>query len=360
MSGQRHGSSGGPVVLAIDGGGSKTDIVAVTLEGRVLFRSRGGGSNPQILGLDRSLATVRGLAADALAAVDGRPLLQTSLYLSGMDLPAEIEDFTSAISGEAWATGVDGRQPVVENDLLALLRAGTDHPDAVAVVCGTGINAIGVRADGRTARFPALGMISGDWGGGGHLGAWALWHAARSEDGRGEKTLLQDLIPRSYDVATVMDVIEDLHFERVPARSVIDLAPVLFEASALGDPVATSVVDRQAEEIVVMAVTALRRLDLLEAAVPVVLGGSVLAADHSRLMSRIGTMLKEAAPDAWTRLVTAPPILGAALLALETAGADDAALELARVEIESPVPEPGRGRPTPGRSAAAEGLRTGG
>ncbi len=349
-------------MLAIDGGGSKTDIVAVTLEGNVLLRSRGGGSNPQVLGLDRSLATIRGLADDALAAIDGRPLLQTSLYLSGMDLPAEIEDFASAISGDGWATGVDGQRPVVENDLFALLRAGTDHPDAVAVVCGTGINAIGVRADGRTARFPALGMISGDWGGGGHLGAWALWHAARSEDGRGEKTLLQDLIPRSYDVATVMDVIENLHFGRVPARSVIDLAPVLFEASALGDPVATSVVDRQAEEIVVMAVTALRRLDLLASEVPVILGGSVLAADDSRLMSRIETMLEREAPAAWTHLVTAPPILGAALLALEAVGAGDAALALAREEIESPAldPEPGRSRPTPGRSAAAGGLRTGG
>ena len=79
----------------------------------------------------------------------------------------------------------------MDNDTFALLRAGTDSPDAIAVVCGAGINCVGRAADGRIARFPALGMLSGDWGGGQHLAALALWHAARAEDGRGPATALQ-------------------------------------------------------------------------------------------------------------------------------------------------------------------------
>ncbi len=43
------------------------------------------------------------------------------------------------------------------------------------MVCGAGINCVGVREDGTTVRFAALGHISGDWGGGGHLWQEAMW-----------------------------------------------------------------------------------------------------------------------------------------------------------------------------------------
>jgi N-acetylglucosamine kinase-like BadF-type ATPase len=66
----------------------------------------------------------------------------------------------------------------VENDSFALLRAGTADANAVAVVCGAGINCVGTRADGKTSRFLSLGKISGDWGGGNQLGYDTLWHGS--------------------------------------------------------------------------------------------------------------------------------------------------------------------------------------
>lgn len=331
---------GCPVVIAVDGGGSKTDLAVLSVEGEVVFHARGGGANPQTVGLDASVAVVRALAAEAMAVIGNRPLLQTSVYLAGMDLPVEIEEFSSAIAQDDWAGGAGGRRAFVDNDLFALLRSGTDSPDAVAVVCGTGINAVGVRADGRTARFPALGLLSGDWGGGGDLGAAALWHAARAEDGRGPRTSLAELVPAAYNLPSVREVIEAIHLGRIPARSVADLTPLLFTASTTGDDVAASVVDRQADEIVVLAVTALRRLDLLDAPVPVVLGGGVLAANDSRLLTRIGSGLEEQAPRTHLHLVTAPPIVGAGLLALEVAGAEADALARARSALEGSSGKP--------------------
>ena len=47
-----------------------------------------------------------------------------------------------------------------------MLRTGTDRGFGVAVVCGAGINCVGIGPDGRQVRFPALGRITGDWGGG--------------------------------------------------------------------------------------------------------------------------------------------------------------------------------------------------
>ena len=84
-----------------------------------------------------------------------------SAYLAGADLPEEEAVLHDRLSAAGWA-----RRITVGNDTLALLRCGAPERWGVAVVCGAGINAIGVAPDGRIARFPALGELTGDWGGG--------------------------------------------------------------------------------------------------------------------------------------------------------------------------------------------------
>ena len=87
--------------------------------------------------------------------------------------------------------GAGRHAPSSGNDTFAVLRAGTAHGWGVAVVCGAGINCVGVARDGRQVRFPALGSITGDWGGGYDVGLAAVSAAARSEDGRGPRTSLE-------------------------------------------------------------------------------------------------------------------------------------------------------------------------
>lgn len=309
--------------MAVDGGGSKTDAVALELDGTVLATARAGTSSPHIIGMDEAAALVDDLIERLLAETGDRPLASAAIYLSGLDLPAEVAAFRAGIAGYAWADAI------VDNDLFALLRAGTSEPDAVAVVCGTGINCVGVRSDGAVVRYPSLGMTSGDWGGGWHLGEQALWHAARAVDGRGPATSLAARIPAVYGLDAVQDLIEALHFQRIPNADLARIAPAVFAAARTGDAVAAALVDRQAEEIVVFAVTTLRRLDLLGRSVPVVLGGGIVGSGDARLMAGIERGLAERAPLARIELVTAAPILGAAVLALEAAGADASARETA-------------------------------
>ncbi|MEV4043867.1 BadF/BadG/BcrA/BcrD ATPase family protein, partial [Streptomyces sp. NPDC049744] len=213
---------------------------------------------------------------------------------------------------------------------FAILRAGVAEPLGVAVVCGAGVNCVGMRPDGRTARFPAIGRISGDWGGGWGLAEEALWHAARAEDGRGEATELARTLPAHFGLDSMYALIEALHLRRIEPARRHELTPVLFATAAGGDPLARSVVDRQADEVVAMATVALTRLDLLGEPAPVLLGGSVLAARHPQLDGRIRDLLAVRAPKAVPRVVTARPVLGAVLLGLDHVGAAPGAGERAR------------------------------
>jgi N-acetylglucosamine kinase-like BadF-type ATPase len=328
-----------PVVVALDGGGSKTDAVVLSLEGDLLTRRRSSGSSPQLLGLDAAVAIIDELVASVLDQAPPHRLLAVHAYLSGIDFPEEAAAFRAATSHLSWLPG-DAEKWVVDNDLFALLRAGTESADAVAVVCGTGINALGVRSDGFVVRFPALGEISGDWGGGAHLGGQALWHAARSADGRGPGTRLADAVPRELGLADMGEVIRALHFGTLPHRTVASLSPLVFTVAREGDQVARGIVDRQAHEIVLLAEAALRRLGLIGEAVPVVLGGGVISGSDTRLIEGIVQGLAEKAPHAAPQVVTAPPLLGAALLALEGVGAGPAALVKARAALTEAVPQP--------------------
>ena len=321
-------ADGRPVVLAVDGGGSKTHAAVLADDGRVLAVRTGPGTSPHVIGLDAAVEILDRLVRDALAHSGGTAVRHRALYLSGLDLPPVHLALERALDVYPWMHG--GARPVLGNDLLALLRAGTDEPDAVAVVCGTGINAVGVAADGRTVRFPALGMISGDWGGGWHLGEQALWHAARAVDGRGDPTLLVGLLPDVFDLDSIDALIEAFHFERIPNSDLALLAPAVFDAASAGDAIATGLVERQAEEIVAMARATLTRLDLLDRPVPVVLGGGVIAGGDRRLIDGVRARLTEVAPLARIEVVSVRPIVGAGLLALEQIGAGHAALDRAR------------------------------
>ncbi|MGY1451795.1 N-acetylglucosamine kinase [Streptomyces sp. SS8] len=308
--------------LAVDAGNSKTDVALVSADGTVLGSARGGGFRPPAVGAGRAVASLartvaRAARAAGLDARPGEPLAgHVSACLANADLPCEERELADRIGALGW-----GRTLRVANDTFAILRAGL--PDGgsprhgVAVVCGAGINCAGVAADGRVHRFPAVGRLSGDWGGGGGLAEEALWHAARAEDGRGEDTELARALPAHFGLPSMYALIEAFHLGGLPGGRRHELVPVLFTVAAQGDAVARSLVHRQAEEIAVMASVALERLDLLETPVPVVLGGGVAAARHPLLHDRLLTLLAERAPLAAVRVVTAPPVLGAGLLALD-------------------------------------------
>ncbi|MEW1673770.1 N-acetylglucosamine kinase [Streptomyces noursei] len=304
--------------LAIDAGNSKTDVALLATDGRILGRSRGGGFQPPVVGTARAVDTLAPLIAAArgqAGLADHTPVEHLSAFLANADLPVEVTRLTAEIAARGWADTV-----TVRNDTFALLRAGLPdggEPLGVAVVCGAGINCVGLGHGGATARFPSIGRLSGDWGGGSFLADEALWRAARAEDGRGAPSALARALPAHFGLATMLELIEALHLHRIPETRRHELTPLLFAVAADGDPVARAVVDRQAEEIAVLATVALQRLDLLAEPTPVILGGGVLAARHPQLHDRLTHLLAERAPKAVPHVITAPPVLGAALDALD-------------------------------------------
>ena len=320
-----------PLVIAVDGGGSKTDVALVRADGETLALVRGPSSHAHHVGVEGSLDVIEHLVDDALGEArlrrDGTFAEVAALTLAGADSPADEEALTSAAEARGWSA-----RTIVLNDTFAILRAGTARGWGVAITCGSGINCVGVSRDGRHARFPSLGWISGDWGGGFDLGKDAVFAAARSEDGRGPRTSLERTVPAHFGLKTPTELAEAMHEGRVAQRRVIELAPLVL-AEAADDPVAATIVQHLADEVVALARVALTRLDLADQPVEVLLGGGVLQDVDGDLLAAIQSQLAQIGSAVTVRPTASPAIIGAALLGLDELGADDPTQERLRREL---------------------------
>jgi N-acetylglucosamine kinase-like BadF-type ATPase len=303
-------------VLAVDGGNSKTELALARVDGTVLGVARGPGSNQHRVGIDGTVAIVAKLWEQASAEAGVHELPRHAVYvLAGADLPEEEMALENALAAQRWSQTCR-----VRNDTIAVLRSGSERGWGVAVVCGAGINARGVAPDGREERFPALGPISGDWGGGGDLGLGALSAASRAEDGRGPATVLHDTVPAYFGLGRPSDVSGAIYRKELSQSRLVELAPVVLAGADAGDEVAASLVDRLATEIVDFVRATLHRLDVGAEPVDVVLGGGLMHARHARLDAAIDSGVRAVAPHAVLCRPDTPPIAGALLLALDHTG----------------------------------------
>ena len=325
-----------PAILAVDGGGTKVDAVLLSRAGRVVAAARWSvstyeGMDGDPVRLDGVAAAIRTVCTLAGRDPDAPPVAGLGVYcLAGADFPADERRIARRLASGGW-TATD----VVRNDTFAVLRAGSDRGWGVAVVCGYGINCSAVAPDGRTFRFPALGELSGDWGGGRDIGSLALWYALRATDGRGARTSLVKLVPEQFGMRRPATVMEAMHYGRLPAERIAELAPVVGRAARAGDPIARGILDRQADEVVAMVGAALRKLRMTRLDPDVVLGGGVMRGADHEFVRLITQGVHKVAPAARVSVLPSPPVVGAALLGLDHLGAGPRAAAAVRRSLSS-------------------------
>lgn len=312
--------------LAVDGGASKTDVWIVSTDGSILGTARGAGSNHQFSGLDGAMDAISATIETALdaASVDpgARPAVGTGVYcLAGVDLPVDEERLGAAISSRGWSS-VD----VLRNDTVAVLRAGSRSGWGVGVVCGSGLNGVGLGPDGSIVRFPSLAELSGDFApGGSWLGVRALGLALRSRDGRGAPTVLADLVPAHFGLPDPEAVLTAVYTGTLDYGRLFELARVCLDAAAGGDGPADEATRLLSDEVVLMANATIERLGVAGDELEVVLGGGLFESAYTGFIRRVEAGILAIAPRACFRRLEAAPVLGAALLGLDAVGASSEA-----------------------------------
>ncbi|MGA8207682.1 MAG: BadF/BadG/BcrA/BcrD ATPase family protein [Candidatus Dormiibacterota bacterium] len=323
----------GPAVLAVDGGNSKTDVALVGRDGSLLGRVRVARSSHLGLGYDTSAEGLTEAVRQTYAMAGLEPTWEQVAEIgvfcvAGVDLPVDERRIDRLLRAKGWT-----RRLLLRNDTFAMLRAGSDRGWGVAVGCGSGLNCAGVSPAGKAIRYPALGYISGDLAeGGAWLGQSALAAALRARDGRGDRTELEQLVPQHFALHSPSAVLNQYYVGRINDARLSELAPVVFVAAVQGDQVARQILDRLADEIVAMAGAVMRRLHLTRRDMEVVLGGGVFRSWEPLFVGRIREGVTRVNSKAALVHLTDPPVLGAALIGLDSLGAG--ATEAARLRRE--------------------------
>lgn len=298
------------LIFGVDGGGTKTAGLAVDENGRVVGWDIGTGSNYHVLGLEGMYASVSKVAR---ATLDGVSPDAACYCLAAADMPHDFIQLRGKLSQSSLI-------PVftVHNDVIGIFRAGSRFPYGVGVVCGTGFNAGGISEAGVEFRLPALGGVTGDYAGGDHITVRALGAAFRGWDGRGEPTQLQEAILQHLD-APSYDALAEWYVQgKLTAKMIKHLAPLVFEVSEAGDPIARGIIRDEGVELGTAANAILRRLNLTDTDCDVVIGGSVAFGKGALLMDTVRATVAAQSPRAHVKRLDVPPVVGAVLLAADS------------------------------------------
>jgi N-acetylglucosamine kinase-like BadF-type ATPase len=309
------------LLLGADGGNTKTIALVAGPDGSILGAGRSGNSDLyNAASVDAALAEVAAAAATALAAAGatGADVTASCFSLAGADWP---EDFSLLWRELPGRIGLRS-EPLVVNDAVGAIRAGTADGVGTAVVCGT----YGV-SSGRNAAGDVFHL--GFWPdscGARPLGREALAAVWRSDLGFGPETALTRRALDTYSVADPMALLHELTRRGGPGLNAAErLAPAVLDEADAGDAVARDIVAGQGHTLGDQTRACAERVGLLGADFPVVLAGGVFR-HPSRLLAET---LMERIPGGLPVRAAHEPVVGALLFAFDRAGvkADEARLE---------------------------------
>ena len=299
-------------VLGIDAGGTKTVCLLADEGGAVVADVRGSGANLQAAG---ELGVEKVLHHVMESALGDRPIRPAvvCLGIAGVDR----EDDARVVRAIMRRIS-PGSRALVVNDALIALVAGAGEEPAIVVMAGTGSIVYGRNARGCAARAGGWGHAIGDEGSSYWIGRRALAAVVRDVDGRGPRTRLSADVLAHFGVPDAAALVSVVYNRDMPRHSVATLGPVVQAAHALGDGVATHILERAAEELTLAAGSVASRLDMRGEAFVLLLAGGVFQA-VPWLIGQMERRLVEVAPRCRVRLLTEEPAAGAVALALDEA-----------------------------------------
>jgi N-acetylglucosamine kinase-like BadF-type ATPase len=220
------------------------------------------------------------------------------------------------LAGIPEAIGLGGRCRIV-NDSFAALRAGTDQPFGVVIVAGTGSVVAGRNSKGEEYRSLGLGRLYGDYGSETDVSELGLRSVAEAFTGRGPHTAMTTLFCEYTETTTVVDLLDGT------ARGRIDTShfgPLVIRAANDGDQVARSVLARAGAMLGGTAVHIIRTLGMERMPFELVLARELFDSGYADLIDALEAVVRPVAPGARLKRLEIPPVIGAALMALELAG----------------------------------------
>jgi N-acetylglucosamine kinase-like BadF-type ATPase len=304
-----------PLILGIDGGGTKTVAWLAPLNDAtnsiVLGRGRSGPGNPRAAGFDVAQGNIA-LAVhhafdDAQMPLD--TIAAACCGLAGVGRPDEQKRIAK------WAKdfGIASRVQVI-GDAEPVLAAAAPDNVGVALIAGTGSFAWGRNAAGETARSGGWGYLIGDEGSGYAIALAGLRAAARAADKRSPETALLPAILQQLGISTPQDLVGTVYAHDMTRERLAKLSAVVFDLQSI-DETAANIIKTAASELAAMVAGVADRLQLSESPYVLAASGGVFVNQPNYLDLVVKQLATISIGRPGRSLVVQHPVAGAVALA---------------------------------------------
>lgn len=284
-------------LLAVDGGGTKCLAVLVDQSRQEVGVGRSGSCNYQGIGEEAASRELIAAIEQALADAQARNKLTTQAEssaeeqvewevecavfgLAGLDTEYDRQIICGMVQNVLKELGIKVRHLIVENDGFAALLGATGGKPGILIIAGTGSIAFGVNDAQETSRAGGWGHRVGDEGSGYWIGKQAIMAVLKDADGRGESTMLTDLLLPYVGLARVDELFNWTYSSHYSVDKVGELSPLVSQAADGGDQVALSILQIAGEELFLAVRAVIDQLNMKNKPFQMILQGGVLQNDE--------------------------------------------------------------------------------
>lgn len=299
-----------PYVIGMDGGGTKTKICVMDLQGREVDVLFGGGMNINGLGREGVLRNMAAMFDDLKSrSGDWGQLRSLCIGAAGVSNP----DLRAALLDSIKTAGIE-IEPIIFGDQHAALYGAHCQGKGIILIAGTGSVCYGMDGMGGEARTGGWGYLIDDEGSGYALGRDVLAAIAQAEDGRIPPTCMREPVFAQLGIDNINDMIKFIYADTTGKKEIAALAIHIMKGLEAGEAVAYASIEKAAEKLTEMVVPVVRKLKMEEG--ELAFCGSVIT-KNDVVIEKLKNRLKEKFPALQCIQPKQDAAYGAALRSLE-------------------------------------------
>ncbi|RUL47801.1 N-acetylglucosamine kinase [Lysinibacillus antri] len=285
------------VILAVDGGATKTTLAICSQHGDCYFKKTSTGSNYQTIGKDKVQQVISALLHDAYESTKLKNINVAAFAMAGIDTHNDqliVEQLiTSCLEQSAFSV----KKCIAENDVHATLLGlvGVSQRGAL-IISGTGALSYAVGSNGELVRTGGWGHRAGDEGSGYWIGQQIVKSLFRIEDGRNEKlSILKQFVYDKLNIQNAEQLMTWLYRPEYTNAQLASISSVLPKAVAAGDEQAIAIAQQAALELSILASSTLKKVGTASDDYPVYLNGGVFQ-HHPMILNLFQQYINEQYP----------------------------------------------------------------
>ena len=229
--------------IAVDGGGSKTELVLVDILGNVLMREIVNCTNPNDVGMDSAFLTLKHGLEKMLEFVENKEIdiLKIFLLIAGIEFGDSKE-----LLKQRLVESLNFENIYIDGDLASVKESGLkDKDNGVVIISGTGFN-MAIKRNNEFRNIGGWGYLADDYLSGFDLGKDALIRASNAINGVGKETILVDMLEKHFS-NTLWFSMKEIYDSGI--KGVASLSKIVIEAYKLNDVVAKEIVDSRVNKL---------------------------------------------------------------------------------------------------------------